>query len=477
MARIALLAAVCLVVATAGGDGARRAEGSTPGLHTLPGVVPPQLRADVPALAPVAGLVFLAEKGGGGKARPGGPLIVDAEGRVVWFDQLPAGQTATDFRTQTYRGKPVLTWWQGTDDKSGVGFGADVIYDSSYHQIATVKAANGLSADLHEFQLTPRGTAYITAYQEVPYDLSGVGGPKQGYVYDSIVQEIDVATGKVVFEWRSIDHVPLSESLDAHEEPARHASKKRPFDYFHINSVSDGPNGTILISARNTWTVYLLARDGHIIWRLGGKRSDFGSKTAVRFFYQHDARYHSDGTISLFDNGGIPRAERYSRPLVLRLDEKAKRATIVKSLQPPTPIASPYEGNVQLLADGGAFVDWGGVPTVTDFDKHGRVLFQLKLPFGDTYRGYLLPWAGDPGGRPLAALVGRTAYASWNGKVGIARWQVLGGKDEDHVKLLAGRAWSGLETAIPLGSAPHLIVIRALGAHGRVLGESTAVSS
>jgi Arylsulfotransferase (ASST) len=472
VARLALLAAMMLVLSSGCGGGGRRAAG---GLHTLPGVVPPRVRVDISALTPVGGYVFVAPKGGG-KARPGGPLIVDDKGRAVWFHQLPPKLTATDFRVQTYRGKPVLTWWQGLDDKSGIGYGEDVIYDSSYHRIATVKAGNGLLADLHEFQLTPRGTAFITAYRTVPHDLSSVGGPKKSYVFDCIVEEIDVASGKVVFSWDSLDHVPLSESLEANQEPARDASKHRPLDYFHVNSVSDGPNGTILVSARNTSTIYLLARDGHIIWRLGGSHSDFGPKSAVRFFYQHDARYNADGTVSLFDNGGIPRAEKTTRPLVLRLDEQTKRAKVVRTLVPASPIASPYEGNLQLLPGGGAFVGWGGVPLVTDFDRHGRVVFQLRLPFGDSYRAYLEPWSGDPGGRPLVALAGNTVYASWNGKVGIARWEILGGKDANHLTRLETVAWSGLETAIPLPSRSKVIEVRALAAGGRVLGASTHVS-
>ena len=474
MRRLLPLAAVCLVVAAGARSAGTAVTGTGTGLHTIPGLEPPRLTVEVAARASVKGLVFIAEKGGG-KKRPGGPMIVDAKGRVVWFHQLPSDLQATDFRMQTYRGKPVLTWWQGTVSKAGVGSGTDEIYDTSYHRIATVKAGHGLQADLHEFQLTPRGTAFITAYHEVPYDLSGVGGPGKGYVYDCVVQEIDVATGNVVFEWHSLDHVPLSESLEANEEPAKDATKKRPLDYFHVNSVADGPNGTILLSARNTSALYLIARDGHIVWRLGGKQSDFGPPAAVRFFYQHNARLHANGTLSLFDNGGIPRAERYTRPVVLRLDEKTKRATILKTFATPKRIASPYEGNIELLPGGGAFVGWGGVPKVTDFAANGNVTFQLKLPFGDTYRGYLLPWRGNPGGKPLVAVAGGAVYASWNGKAGIARWEVLGGPDARHLTHVAAAPWSGLETAIPLPLPEHVIVVRALGAGGRVLGQSAAV--
>jgi hypothetical protein len=440
-------------------------------LHTLPGVVPPKLTLTHRASAGVAaGYVFMAEKGG--TKKPGGPVIADNRGRILWYHQLAHPLEATDFRTQTYRGKPVLTWWQGTINKTGVGKGEDVIYDASYRKLTTVKAAHGLDADLHEFELTPRGTAFISVYNEVPRDLTSVGGPKHGWVLDSIVQEIDVASGKLVFDWHSLDHVPLSESLQAHQEPALHATKKRPLDYFHVNSVADAPGGRILVSGRNTSALYLLARNGSIVWRLGGKRSDFGPPAAVKFRYQHNARLQPNGLLTLFDNGGIPKAERFSRPLELKLDERAKRATIVKTFVHPQKLASPFEGNFQPLPDGGAFVGWGGVRRVTEFTPAGKVRFEVKLPFGDTYRGFRLAWNGAPGGRPAVALDGDRVYASWNGRLRIDHWDVLAGPDAKHLTKIAGHAWSGLETTIQLETPPKAVAVRAVDASGRILGVS-----
>ena len=83
-----------------------------------------------------------------------GPEILDNHGNVVWFHAVPAGQEAADFRAQTYHGQPVLTWWQGTG-LGGLASGTDYIYNDHYQQIATVKAGNGLSADGHEFLITP----------------------------------------------------------------------------------------------------------------------------------------------------------------------------------------------------------------------------------------------------------------------------------------------------------------------------------
>jgi hypothetical protein len=349
------------------------------------------------------------------------------------------------------------------------------VYDASYHEIATVKAAHGLDGDLHEFQLTPRGTAYITIYHEAPVDLRPVGGPKDGYAEDSVVQEIDVATGKVVFEWHSLDHVPLSESIQAHREPALHATKKRPLDYFHVNSIADGPGGTILISGRNTSALYLLRRNGSIVWRLGGKRSDFGPAAAVKFRYQHNARFHGSTTISLFDNGAIPKEEPYTRPLVLKIDPATMTAKIVKTFVRPKKLSSPFEGNLELLPGGGAFVGWGGIRKLTEFSAAGTVLFEMTLPYGDTYRGYRLRWTGNPGGKPLVAVVGDRVYASWNGKRGVARWQVLAGPDADHLAVIASRPWGGLETTIGLETPPKAVAVRALDVAGRTLGQSASL--
>jgi hypothetical protein len=444
---------------------------TTVALHTVPGAHLPVIQVLSRAAGVKSGYIFVAEKQGG---KTGGPMIVDSHGRVVWYHQIAPPVQATDFRVQRYRGKPVLTWWQGIESVAGVGKGLYEIYDLSYRHVATIRAGNGLSGDLHEFELTPRGTAFITAYREVPADLSGIGGPKQGYASDSVVQEIDVATGHVVFEWHSIDHVPLSESTQANREPARNATKKRPLDYFHVNSAADGPGGTILISGRNVSTIYLLARDGNIVWRLGGKQSDFAPKAAVRFAFQHNARLHGN-LLSLFDNGGIPRIEPFSRPLVLRLDIPGRRAAIVRNFQPPKKIASPYEGNLELLPGGGALVGWGGIRQVSEFAADGRLVLHLRLPYGDTYRAYLGGWSGRPASRPAVAVDGQTLYASWNGATRIARWQLLTGTEAAHLKPAATVPWSGLEAAIALGRTAGAVAVRALDAHGAILGTSQVV--
>jgi len=473
-----VLLLVALTLAACGSDDQQSSSSrqAVQGQHSITGVTPPHLQITHPAGPGVAaGYVFVGEKGG--KDKPSGPVIADNQGRIRWYHEVPHGLEVTDFRKQTYQGKPVLTWWQGTISKAGVGRGQYVVYDDTYHQIAKLRAARGFDGDLHEFQLTPRGTAYISIYKEVPLDLSSVGGPKKGYAYDSVVQELDVKTGDVKWEWHSLDHVPLSESLQANREPAKNASKKRPLDYFHVNSVADAPGGNVLLSGRNTSALYLVARDGHVIWRLGGTKSDWGPPAAVKFRFQHNARLHPDGTLSLFDNGAIPKVEPFTRPLVLRLDQEDHTAKIVKTFVHPTKISSPFEGNLQLLPDGGAVVGWGGVRKVTEFAPDGKVRFEVKLPYGDTYRGYRFPWTRNAGGKPAIGVDGNQVYASWNGNTDVASWEVLTGPDADHLSKVATQPWAGLETTIHLKDPPAAVAVRALDKNGDELGVSDALTS
>ncbi len=236
-----------------------------------------------------------------------GAEILSPDGKkVVWFHQAPAGQEDADFRTQTYDGQPVLTFWQGTG-LGGVSTGEDYIYNDHYKLIATVKAGNGYSADGHEFLITPWNTALIISYATATANLTSIGGPADQTVINGIVQEINIKTGKVLFQWNSADHVPYAQS----EQPLP-AAASDPWDWFHLNAVKVDTNGNFLIDARDTWTTYEVSpRTGKIEWRLGGKDSSFKVEAAKGqvldsageiFAWQHDPEAHGDGVYTFFDN-------------------------------------------------------------------------------------------------------------------------------------------------------------------------------
>ena len=228
----------------------------------------------------------------------------------------------------------MLTWYEGKLNQ--VYGGSCVIYDATYHEVKRVHGGNGYQADLHEFTLTDKGTALLAIANELRADLTSVGGAVDARLVEGIVQEVDITTNKVLFEWHSYKHVAPSESYRTEVTPAGNV------DYFHLNSIEVDTDGNLLVSARHTSTVYKIDRkSGQIIWRLGGKLNDFTMRPGASFAYQHDARRRADGTITLFDNSATEdpteQVAQYSRAIRLRVSETAKTATLVQDYVPDGP--------------------------------------------------------------------------------------------------------------------------------------------
>jgi hypothetical protein len=405
----------------------------------------------------------------------GGPLILDGAGEPIWF--LPiAGLTVTDFRVQTYQRQPVLTWWQGKITAGGHGLGEGIIADSNYRTIKRVQAGNGFAADLHEFLLTDAGTALLTIYNQVPADLSTVGGPSNGAVWEGIVQEVDLETGSVIFEWHSFPEIEVGESYA--QLPAT-----GPFDYFHINSIDVDSDGNLLISARNTWAVYKLDRQTKgIMWRLGGKESSFVMGAGAQFEWQHDARRRPDGTITLFDDAAAPEEETRSRGLVLLLDKSTMSASVVGQYANAR-ILSTSQGNFQLLSNGNYFIGWGSQPSLTEFRSNGAIAFDARfLTANQSYRAYRQPWHGAPTDLPALAMVRRwsghhIAYMSWNGSTDVAAWQLLAGTDSLNLSVVEIAPRRGFETSIATTAPGPQFAARALDSAGGVLATSEVLRS
>jgi outer membrane protein assembly factor BamB len=442
--------------------------------RSRPDLSPPVVEVTTKAHDTASGYTFVApEKGGAGQ---GGSMIVDDRGQVVWFRPLssPVGR-AMNFEVQSYRGRPVLTW--------GETPGEYTIFDSSYREIARFSAANGYNGDHHEFLISPQDTALITIYNAVPLDLSSVGGSTDSVAWQGIVQELDIETGEVLFEWRSLDHVGLDETyVQAHED------HYPGIDYFHINSIDVDHDNNLLISARETSAVYKIDRNsGEVLWRLGGKKSDFEMGPGARFAYQHDARRLPDGTISIFNNGtlvfenGTPQAIEESRAIVLELDEEKKRASLVRQYTHPDKQYADAAGNMQLLPNGNAFVGWGRALAISEFSEDGELLFDIRLlPENRSYRAFRFPWSAQPGDQPALAAERTSenevrAYASWNGATEVATWEVLTGKRQGQLEALGSVPRDGFETTILVQTSNPYVAVRAKHGSGRVLGASRPV--
>jgi hypothetical protein len=469
-----------LVLPGVGSAGVRRRTGAAPGAYaTHPdwAALPP-VTVNHPAVDVPPGYVFAAPFELGRSTRTGfGPLIMANDGQPVWFLPLQHVQ-AQNLMVQRYRGRPVLTWYEGTP--GGLYGGSCVIYDPAYHELKRVHGGHGLACDLHEFLLTDRGTALMAIANEVRADLTALGGPPDARVVEGVVQEVDVTSHRVLLEWHSLDHVDPSESSMTEPTPEGNV------DYFHLNSIGVDTDGDLLISARHTSTVYKVSRrSGAIVWRLGGARSDFALGPGAAFAYQHDARRQADGTLTLFDNGAAgvgPPVESTSRAIRLRLDTAARRATLVREYVPEKQRLSIAMGNLQVLPDGGVFVGWGTAGGFTEFDAAGRVRHDGEFPPGiASYRFFRVPWAARPQTRPAVVLArgpagGITATVSWNGATEVASWRVLGGPAARSLSRVASRPKAGFETVIPLATAPRRLAVEALDRRGRFLGRTATIA-
>lgn len=460
--------------------------GTVQSFASQPGLAPPAVTVTTRAAGSSSQDVFIAPDAGYSQS---GPMIFERDGALVWFKPLPTGESAMDLQVQRYAGQPVLVWWQGRIVSSlGVGFGVDEIYNSAYQPVATIAAGNGYQADLHEVQLTNNGAAYITAYSLVRANLSSVGGSGDGTLQDAIVQEVDVRTGLVMWEWHAYGHVALTDSYS--EKPK---SATTPWDYFHVNSVSPDPwgDGNLLISSRNTWAAYEVEHHtGRIEWRLGGKQTSFHMGAGTGTAWQHDVRWQPDGTITIFDDGAFPKVHSQSRAIHERIDWHTRSVSLTGRYVRTPPLSTGSQGNDQVLtpagsgvpggvgSGGGSFVGWGEQPYFTEFNPSGQILFEAHITYpGSSYRAYTFPWTGTPAAPPSLAVTpssgeATTVYASWNGATGVSAWRVLAGPNPAQLTAIATAPRDGFQTTITVHSYQPDFAVQALGAAGEVLGTS-----
>ncbi len=427
-----------------------------------------------PGAAP--GELFMAPYQGVGSP---GPMIADQSGNLVWFHPLPAGEDATNFQVQRYEGKPVLTWWQGRILEVGFGQGEDMLYDSSYRHIATIRAGNGYHADLHEVHLTPEGTAWIDAFDPIEMNLSSAHGLANGVLSDSVIQQVDVRTGLVMWEWHALGHVPIGESHNAVPR------SPYPWDYVHINSISLGPAGDVLLSSRNTWALYDVdLHSGGVRWRLGGSHSSFKLGPGTRTYWQHDAEFQPGGLISVFDNGSDPPKEKQSRGVLLNANTATHTVTLVKQfVNPAKTLLASSQGNTLSLPGGDWLMGYGGLPNFTEYDSSGHVLLDGTLGKNvQSFRTYLSPWSGHPATTPsvVAKPNGSGALAvsaSWNGATDVVSWRVLAGTSSSALAPVTTAADSGFQTTIAALTTGPYVAVQALDSAGAVLGTSATVKA
>lgn len=451
------------------------------------------------------GLIFVSPYAFSGQTMYGqtGALILDNQGIPFWFRPLSTPNLMnTDFRVQKLKGKSVLTFWQGTlatppaytNAPAGSSEPGSCYYilDHHYRVIKTVKAQRGFTSDVHEFLITPRNTALFLSTKAIPMDLTPYGGPQNGYVQDFAIQEVDLRTNKLLFFWDALEHIPLTDSY----EPASSAtSTSNIWDVFHLNSIGlTDKEEDILVSGRNTWTIYRINKPtGNIIWRLGGKQSSFILDSASSFSWQHDARFIPNNKISLFDDNccessSIPPTTPPAHGMILELNLNNMTAHLERSYYHDPNLQVASQGNLQSLENGNKFMGWGESQYYSEYKLGGNtvdnpafnMLYDAKMPGNNiTYRAYRHDWVGIPYYPPSLAvqsIQGQVVvYASWNGSTETATWTVFAGRCPTKLSKVKTADKSGFETAIAINNLGPYFRVVALNARGKVIGISKVV--
>ncbi len=422
-----------------------------------------------------------------------GPLILDSKLQPVWFDPIGVNAFAGNLEAQTYNGKPVLSWWQGVITGTGVTTGGeDIVVNQHYQQVARVTGQDGWVISEHEMVISG-SNAWVTAYKDVPMNLTPYGGSASGVVFDSAVQEYSLKTGQLMYTWDALNpggtpNVPLSESQT-------HPAPGIPWDAYHINAIQLTGSGTFLVSLRNTWSAYLVNRSTSAIeWTLSGnpKLSSFALPTNAQFQWQHDVELHSGNVVSVFDDAccaitGVnsqgqatfgPRSGP-TRGLVLKLDLTNHTGSFVSQYTRGNNFNAAFLGNLQLLSNGNVALGWGSQPFFSEDSKSGKVLLDAQWPTPDlSYRAYLQNWVGIPSFPPGGAVRTKsgktTVYASWDGDTQVVSWRVLAGSSAKSLNTVATTVKSGFETAIQLKSSYKTYKVQALDGKGHVLRTSNA---
>jgi hypothetical protein len=375
-----------------------------------------------------------------------------------------------------------------------------------------------MHGDLHEFQITRDNTALFAVYKSLPADLREIGGPKNGWIYDGLFQEVDIETNELLFQWRASEHFNLQESERDREE-SDGDTEDNPWDFFHINSIDKDWRGNYLVSSRYMSSLaYIDGRTGDVLWKLGGKQNSFldmSDGAATNISWQHHARFqikHDTNTtrrLSLFDNSsrGEGAPENTSRGLIVKINEETMTVTLVQEYWNQVPISSQSQGSMQILENGNVVLGYGYSAAWTEFTADGETLCEVHFgPQTQFHRGQVLSyrvfkqkWVGLPLTKPSVALSGSEAAVSWNGATEVVTWVLQGalprGEESGDDSVNAVREFqnsekiglefefisaipkSGFETIIPIpaGTVYAKLRIIALDKKGITLGVTEAL--
>ncbi|KAM0352605.1 hypothetical protein ACHAP4_008751 [Fusarium culmorum] len=425
-----------------------------PGLHA------PELSVNKSGAPLAEGLLFMTVSDG--------PVIMTDSGDLVWNG--PDG-FASNLFLQTLDDKPILTFWNGTGSLLGHGNGQVNVLDMSYTQLYTIcpnitvmttdgPATGCNSLDLHESFVTTRGTILCTIVNVTNADLTSVGGPSDGWVFDTMFMEIDIKTNDILFLWSPLKAgIPINSTKRPLSSTG--TSRSDPFDWFHMNSVTTLEDG-YLANSRHTWTSYALNSRGELQWRRLFSASGGKLCTSYRFLrpsWQHHVRVQNETSKSLVlhmfndmnESGDLP-----SNGLQLHLDLFTRNATIKNLyIDRHDEIATTSQGSYQDFYNGNVLLGYGNRDNIIELGPEGDV--RMSISGAASYRVYREVLHTTPAGYPPNT----TAVEGWNGDTRTTKWVVYAGASKESLSKVGEVARTGFETKYSLPSGSEWVKVGA----------------
>ncbi|KAK3722006.1 hypothetical protein LTR37_002822 [Vermiconidia calcicola] len=478
------------------------------GLETYvsrPDIVSPKWQVQIHDTQNIApGYWFLSPYDRVGRKAPGGawigPHIYDGQGGLIWSGSyIFNNRNVMDFTLSRVRGQsrltaifppgeygPVINHHYQVLDKLPVGKQHKTL---NMHDLHFVEGGKTL-------MLLTRNTSAVTTAEQAKV----IGYDAPCHINSPGFKDIDTTTWDTRFAWDARDIIPLDDSTHDHSPLKDRCA--HGWDYMHANAVDKFDDGHYLLSARHADTLYKLDKDdGHMIWRLGGRKSDFGMGD-VNFTRQHHARLHSQNEthtiITIMDNAKGEDAQepssKWSRALMiaLRTDVTPMTAELIRAIDHPHKAYSWRRGSHQVLDNGNSFVCWSEQALQSEHSPDGKILWEARLQVDwlGTYRATKHEFIGLPFEPPAVHSQAfsqddepnnstyTTVHVSWNGATEVATWALYKTDEAGGVMVrIASATRSGFETRIVTEGYSAFIIAQALDSEGIMLGESVVIST
>ena len=455
---------------------------------------PPQLQINKTGEPLADGLILFTPQGR--VEENASAFIMTDEGSLVWNGPLTA---TTNLFVQSLDNETVLSSWHGVGSNIGHGYGSVSILSTTYTELYTVcptpniKTPDGsvfdCYADLHESFITDHGTMLVTVVNVTTADLSTIGGPKEGWVYDTMFMDIDIKTNQTVFQWSPLAAgIPINSTMQPLSSTG--SSLNNPFDWFHMNSVQQ-VGTSYLANSRHTWSTYMIDSAGKVEWTIQGEHGgDFSLPEEAQFVsllypslqfvadqmlplqeWQHQARVENvtpaGMVLHYFNNrnSGVANGSHQTNGLEPSLSLVDHSVKVLKILTDPAEeIFTESQGAYSSLSNGNRLMGYGSIAKIKEYRPTRDVRMRLKFGVDNlvaSYRAYRQVWEATPCWAPIVVGIGTEGYVSWNGDMRTTLWAIFTGSTNGSLSRIAEVSRKGFETGFDIPSGTKYLQVAA----------------